>query len=66
MNFDTYEVFDVDCEYIKINNTWDIFSKNGLAIQADFDLLTKDKISEPIPEGVQCVARENIFIEEGA
>jgi len=66
VDFDAYEVFDVDCEYIKIDNTWDIFAKNGLAIQADFDLLTKNRISEPIPEGVQCVSRENIFIEEGA
>ncbi|PHS08383.1 MAG: glucose-1-phosphate thymidylyltransferase [Kordia sp.] len=66
VNFDTYEVFDVDCEYIKIDNTWDIFAKNGVAIQADFDLLTKGRVSAPIPEGIQCVSRENIFIEEGA
>ncbi|NQY29378.1 MAG: GlmU family protein [Flavobacteriaceae bacterium] len=66
VNFDTYEVFDVDCEYIKIDNTWDIFAKNGVAIQADFDFLTKGRISAPIPEGIQCVSRENIFIEEGA
>ena len=66
VDFDTYEVFDVDCDYIRIENTWDIFAKNAAAIQADFDFLTKDRISEPIPEGVQCIARENIFIEEGA
>jgi len=66
VDFETYEVFDVDCDYIRIENTWDIFAKNAAAIQADFDLLTKDRISEPIPEGVQCIARENIFIEEGA
>lgn len=66
VDFDTYEVFNVDCDYIKIDNTWDIFAKNGVAIQADFELLTKDRISAPIPEGIQCVSRENIFIEEGA
>jgi len=66
VDFETYEVFDVDCDYIRIENTWDIFAKNATAIQADFDLLTKDRISEPIPEGVQCISRENIFIEEGA
>jgi len=66
VDFETYEVFDVDCDYIRIENTWDIFAKNAVAIQADFDLLTRDKVSEPIPEGVQCIARENIFIEEGA
>lgn len=66
VDFESYEVFDVDCDYVRIENTWDIFAKNSVAIQADFDLLTKDKISEPIPEGVQCIGRENIFIEEGA
>jgi len=66
VSFDAYEVFDVDCDYVKIDNTWDIFTKNGIAIQADFELLTKNRMSEPIPEGVQCVSRENIFIEEGA
>jgi len=66
VDFETYEVFDVDCDYVRIENTWDIFAKNSVAIQADFDLLTKDRISEPIPEGVQCIGRENIFIEEGA
>jgi len=66
VDFENYEVFDVDCDYIRIENTWDIFAKNGAAIQIDFDLLTKDRVSEPIPEGVQCISRENIFIEEGA
>ena len=50
VNFDTYEVFNVDCDYVKIDNTWDIFAKNGVAIQADFDLLTKGRRSAPIPE----------------
>jgi UDP-N-acetylglucosamine diphosphorylase/glucosamine-1-phosphate N-acetyltransferase len=66
VDFDTYEVFEVDCEYTRIENTWDIFSKNAHAIQEDFNLLTEDRESEPIPEGVQCVNPDNIFIEEGA
>ena len=66
VDFDTYEVFEVDCEYTRIENTWDIFSKNAHAIQEDFKLLTEDRESQPIPEGVQCVNPDNIFIEEGA
>ena len=66
VDFDTYEVFEVNCDYTRIENTWDIFSKNAHAIQEDFNLLTEDRISEPIPEGVQCVNPDNIFIEEGA
>ena len=66
IDFDKYEVFGFTEDYIRIENTWDIFSKNAAAIQADFDLLTEDSISEPIPDGVQTICPENIFIEEGA
>lgn len=51
---------------ISIKNTWDIFSKNTLAIQADFDLLTKGRQSAAIPDSVFCINRKNIFVEEGA
>src|SRR5690606_7840722 len=44
----------------------DIFSKNTLAIQADFDLLTKGRQSAAIPDSVFCINRKNIFVEEGA
>lgn len=51
---------------LTIQNTWDIFSKNDFVIQADFDLLTKDRQSAAIPDSVFCVNPENIFVEEGA
>ncbi|MGB0896837.1 MAG: GlmU family protein [Flavobacteriaceae bacterium] len=66
VDFDSYVVFEVNCEYMRIEHTWDIFSKNAAAIQDDFKLLTQDRISEPIPTGVQCINSEQIFIEEGA
>lgn len=66
VDFDSYELFEMSGDYIQIAHTWDIFSKNAQAIQADFELLTKDKVSQPIPEGVQCLNRAQIFIEEGA
>lgn len=66
VDFDTYEIFEVDCEYTRIENTWDIFSKNAQAIQEDFNILTEDRESQPMPEGVQCVNPDNVFIEEGA
>ncbi len=66
VDFENYEVIEFNLDVIKINNTWDIFSKNDLAIKLDFDLITEDRVSQPIPEGVQCVNPENIFIEEGA
>ena len=66
VDFDTYEVFEVDCEYTRIEDTEAIFSKNAHAIQEDAQLLREDRESQPIPEGVQCVNPDNIFIEEGA
>ncbi|RCS27022.1 glucose-1-phosphate thymidylyltransferase [Polaribacter sp. WD7] len=66
IDFNEYKHIEFDDELIQVKNTWDIFSLNAKAIQQDFDLLTKDRKSQPIPEGVQCINKENIFIEEGA
>jgi UDP-N-acetylglucosamine diphosphorylase/glucosamine-1-phosphate N-acetyltransferase len=66
VNLETYTAIDLEEEVIQIKNTWDIFSKNGEAIQLDFDLLTEDRTSEPIPEGVHVLNKKNIFIEQGA
>lgn len=52
--------------YTKINNTWDIFAKNGDEIKADFDLLTKGRKSQKIASGNHVIGEENIFVEEGA
>ncbi|MCF1422379.1 GlmU family protein [Mangrovimonas futianensis] len=66
IDFDTYEAFEYQENVVKIDNTWDIFSKNGLAIVNDFEILTKNRRSQPIPSTVNTIAAENIFIEEGA
>jgi UDP-N-acetylglucosamine diphosphorylase/glucosamine-1-phosphate N-acetyltransferase len=66
IDFDTYNANDFDGECIKIENTWDIFSKNGAAIQEDFTLLTKNRVSQPIPESNNIIAPENVFIEADA
>lgn len=66
VDFDTYEIIDYNDDCITIENTWDIFSKNGLAIREDFDFLTQDRSSQPIPKSVNVIAPENVFIEEGA
>lgn len=65
VNFDTYNLINCQDNFIQIKNTWDIFSLNGLAIQADFDMLTKDKKSYDIPSTTQYINKNNIFIEEG-
>ena len=66
VDFDTYTQIEFEEELIQIRNTWDIFTHNGKAIQQDFNLITEERTSEPIPAGIQVVNPENIFIEEGA
>ena len=66
INFDDYELIDYEGEFLRIENTWDIFSKNDAAIREDFELLTEDRTSQPIPKSVNVISPENIFIEEGA
>ena len=66
IDFSTYEALEYNDDIIKIENTWDIFAKNGDAIQEDFNFLTKNKKSQPIPSSNNVIASENIFIEEGA
>ena len=66
VNFDAYKQIEFDEELIQVKNTWDIFSLNGKAIQEDFNLITEGRKSQSIPEEIQYINKENIFIEEGA
>jgi UDP-N-acetylglucosamine diphosphorylase/glucosamine-1-phosphate N-acetyltransferase len=66
VDFDTYEIIEYNESGIKIEHVWDIFQKNDAALREDFELLTEDRISQPIPASVNTISPENIFIEEGA
>ncbi|RIV42146.1 GlmU family protein [Flagellimonas pelagia] len=65
-NSDDYVLIPYTSDSLTIKHTWDIFSKNGEALQSDFDLLTKGRKSQPISSTNQVLNPENIFIEEGA
>ncbi len=65
-DFDIYEKFQLKEKATTIKHSWDIFSKNAVEIQSDFDLLTKNRISAKLPGSVFCINKENIFLEEGA
>jgi UDP-N-acetylglucosamine diphosphorylase/glucosamine-1-phosphate N-acetyltransferase len=65
-DFSTFDAVEFKGDIIKIEHTWDIFSKNGDAIHEDFILKTKDRQSQPIPATVNTINPENIFIEKGA
>ena len=66
VDFDSYEILEYNEDCLTVQNTWDIFSKNDAAIREDFEYLTEDRKSQPIPKSVNVIAPENIFIEEGA
>lgn len=66
IKFDNYDAIEFNEDILKIENTWDIFSKNGEAIQDDFELITKDRKSQPIPTSINVIDSKNVFIEEGA
>ncbi len=65
VHFDTYDIIHFQSDLLQIKNTWDIFSLNDKAIESDFELLTKGRSSQPIPNTVNCINREQIFFEEG-
>jgi UDP-N-acetylglucosamine diphosphorylase/glucosamine-1-phosphate N-acetyltransferase len=66
VDFDTYEIIAFEEECLTVEHTWDIFAKNDAALREDFELLTEDRTSQPIPKSVNVIAPENVFIEEGA
>lgn len=66
VNFEEYEQINFKDEILQITNTWDLFSLNDAAIRSDFELITEGRESQQIPEGVNYLNKEDIFIEEGA
>jgi len=66
IDLESYEAIEYNEDILKIEHTWDIFAKNGDAIQDDYDLLTKGRTSQAIPSSNNVISAENIFLEEGA
>ncbi len=65
-NYSSLDKVIFDQDTLSISYTWDIFSKNGAALQADFDFLTKGRVSQPISNTNNLIHPERIFLEEGA
>ena len=66
IDFLNYQQIEFEGDVIQIEHTWDIFSKNDIAIQEDFDLITKGRKSAAISPTNNLINPENIFLEEGA
>jgi UDP-N-acetylglucosamine diphosphorylase/glucosamine-1-phosphate N-acetyltransferase len=63
---DDISTITTDIDFIKVENTWELFQFNDRAIREDFELLTKGRKSQPLSKTNRVVNSENIFVEEGA
>jgi UDP-N-acetylglucosamine diphosphorylase/glucosamine-1-phosphate N-acetyltransferase len=52
-------------ELVTVEHPWDIFSKNGEALKADFDVLTDGRKSAPLSASVTVIGDGKVFLEEG-
>ncbi len=72
VQFNSMEIAPFFTELIQIETVtriefpWELMQLNDAMIRSDFRLVTKSKISQPIPSTVQVINAENVFIEEGA
>jgi UDP-N-acetylglucosamine diphosphorylase/glucosamine-1-phosphate N-acetyltransferase len=64
-NVDKVNMVESRSHFIKIHHTWDIFTKNGQALENDFKLVTGQRTSEPISKSNQIIGN-HIFVEKGA
>ncbi|MGY6647668.1 GlmU family protein [Wenyingzhuangia sp. IMCC45574] len=65
VDFDSYESIVVN-DVVSLDSKWELFLNNDIAIRLDFEMLTEGRFSEAIPDYVQAVNKDDIFIEEGA
>lgn len=65
-DFSKYAAIEYEGDILRIEHTWDIFSKNGKAMEADFKVLTEGRKSAPISKTNTVFNPKNIFLEEGA
>ncbi|MBD0849043.1 GlmU family protein [Maribacter arenosus] len=66
VDFSTFTQIEFEEDVLRIEHTWDIFSKNAEALQADFNFITEGRTTAPISETNSLIHPENIFLEEGA
>jgi UDP-N-acetylglucosamine diphosphorylase/glucosamine-1-phosphate N-acetyltransferase len=66
MDISGIEEVETQSKFIKISEVWEIFSRNGEALEADFKMLTKNRKSQKLSATNRVIGEENIFVEEGA
>ncbi len=61
------EEVEFDGDVTLITQNWHIFKQNGAQIRADYELITKGRVSQPVNDPyTRIYNQESIFIEEGA
>lgn len=63
---DDIETISIDNDFVKIENTWDLFKYNDRVLREDFEMITKGRKSQPLSKTNRVVNPENIFVEKGA
>lgn len=63
---DGIEEISIQNAPLRIGYTWEIFSKNGIAINDDFELITKDRKSQKLSSSNKVIGDGRIFLEKGA
>ncbi len=66
MDISGIEEIQTEIEPLKLNEVWEIFSKNDEAIKADFELLTKKRKSEKLSPTNHSIGDFPVFLEKGA
>ena len=60
------EELEVKEQPLKINHTWDIFSKNEIALLEDFEFLTNHRKSNELSKTNTVIGDGPVFLEKGA
>ncbi len=60
------QTISIENDFVKIENTWDLFNHNDRVLREDFEMITKGRKSQPLSKTNSLVNPENIFVEEGA
>lgn len=59
------EELETACDFLKVNASWEIFSKNSEALRADYKMITKGRTSAALSK-TNSILGNDIFVEEGA
>ena len=60
------QTISLDNDFVKIENTWDLFNFNDRVLREDFEMITKGRKSQSLSKTNSLINPENIFVEEGA